>query len=845
MDMRKDRRSTIDVFEKDVPRSDELPIAVIDRAGIGELLTRQAMAWCRYWLQTFPIRMTLNNVGLLTVFLAIVSPRSLIYRLIYPIFRLVFGTLYPAYASYKAVRTKNVKEYVKWMMYWIVFALFTCAETFTDVFFSFWFPFYYEIKIILVLWLLSPATKGSSILYRRFVHPALIRREAEIDEALARATEQGYTAVLHLGTKGVNYATTVLMQTAIKGGGGLVQQLRKSYSLSDLTGEKEDENRNTPDARDEIDMEVEPRRRDHVGRRGYSPRRTQSSSNASRVEMYFSEVDVDVRQPRPREPIASLTNIRSSDDISSGYSSGEALQSQRTTSQGDSLVRTSSVGARTRVKPRSTAKKTPEDRDEDFDRTPSENVSLPSSLNILTPEQAVELLLLLSQSNKSVDRPTSITAYIDSDKSANENKSATKIEDNESSSMESSGEFVDTDSTQIDVQTVQTIEIKNISMENLSIPAVTKSADKINIDCSIKESDFQQSDSNTQIEYIDEPKSNQGVVSTVSQKPDTETGLERITGEICQQKFNELKQLLDDAHKAVTSIVSSQEKLNTIDKGKEHIREIKTDDSLSTCTCDTAVQSPITPSTSNYDLDGDTRAGKYHKKPAPKAPSNEVISNEDIDEHESQNALKATLVIKTGTLRTVSNADATKDIFLAHTPDTKKRKKKSNRLRAKESFSKLLTIPKNIFHNAFHKEQNEASTKEEDSSSSYSETSGSASRSGSIGSQAFVDTSSKLSVSKQEVDVEEIPLRPERDDNIKNFDKDNTFANNLDTKIVPLNEIKADFKIEDNKKEEGAMNTEKSENYEENIENESNSQIRDMSQSLPYNNRKEIITDIN
>jgi len=40
-----------------------------------------------------------------------------------------------------------------------------------------------------------------------------------------------------------------------QGGGGLVQQLRKSYSLSDLTGEKEDENRNTPDARDETDME--------------------------------------------------------------------------------------------------------------------------------------------------------------------------------------------------------------------------------------------------------------------------------------------------------------------------------------------------------------------------------------------------------------------------------------------------------------------------------------------------------------------------------------------------------------------------------------------------------------
>lgn len=39
------------------------------------------------------------------------------------------------------------------------------------------FPFYYEIKIVVVLWLLSPATEGSSILYRKFVHPILVKRE--------------------------------------------------------------------------------------------------------------------------------------------------------------------------------------------------------------------------------------------------------------------------------------------------------------------------------------------------------------------------------------------------------------------------------------------------------------------------------------------------------------------------------------------------------------------------------------------------------------------------------------------------------------------------------------------
>jgi receptor expression-enhancing protein 1/2/3/4 len=51
------------------------------------------------------------------------------------------GTLYPAYRSYKAVRTKDVKEYVKWMMYWIVFGLFYTGEAIADIMLAFWFVF--------------------------------------------------------------------------------------------------------------------------------------------------------------------------------------------------------------------------------------------------------------------------------------------------------------------------------------------------------------------------------------------------------------------------------------------------------------------------------------------------------------------------------------------------------------------------------------------------------------------------------------------------------------------------------------------------------------------------------
>jgi len=154
---------------------------------------------------------------------------------VYNLVWLVFGTLYPAYNSFKAVKSKNAKNYVRWMMYWIVYALFVASESLLDPLLNFWLPFYGEAKVIFLLYLVSSSTRGSSVIYKGWIHPVLSSNEAEIDIAIEKLKLKSFQTAKSWIKTGMQKVAGFVTNTALKSGGGLVQQLQRSYSMVDLT----------------------------------------------------------------------------------------------------------------------------------------------------------------------------------------------------------------------------------------------------------------------------------------------------------------------------------------------------------------------------------------------------------------------------------------------------------------------------------------------------------------------------------------------------------------------------------------------------------------------------------
>ncbi|OMJ87174.1 hypothetical protein SteCoe_11180 [Stentor coeruleus] len=101
----------------------------------------------------------------------------------------VVGILYPAYMSFKAIESPAEDDDTLWLTYWVVFAVYNFADRFIDYLF-FWVPCYFLVKLIVLVYMFFPQTRGAIRIYNVFFRPIFKIYEAQIDQALNFATEE-------------------------------------------------------------------------------------------------------------------------------------------------------------------------------------------------------------------------------------------------------------------------------------------------------------------------------------------------------------------------------------------------------------------------------------------------------------------------------------------------------------------------------------------------------------------------------------------------------------------------------------------------------------------------------
>ena len=111
-------------------------------------------------------------------------------------------------------------------------------------------PFYAEAKIIFLLYLVSSSTRGSGVIYKGWIHPVLSSNEAEIDAAIEKLKLRSFQTAKTWIKKGIQKVGGFVTNTALHSGGGLVQQLQRSYSMVDLTEIENKKQRRRSDIQD-------------------------------------------------------------------------------------------------------------------------------------------------------------------------------------------------------------------------------------------------------------------------------------------------------------------------------------------------------------------------------------------------------------------------------------------------------------------------------------------------------------------------------------------------------------------------------------------------------------------
>ena len=95
--------------------------------------------------------------------------------------------LYPAVHSIRAIESPDEDDDKIWLTYWMIFGLFTVAETFLGFVFYF-IPYWDWLRLTLFIWLLLPNFNGSKVLYESVIRKLLTENKDLIEKWINMTT---------------------------------------------------------------------------------------------------------------------------------------------------------------------------------------------------------------------------------------------------------------------------------------------------------------------------------------------------------------------------------------------------------------------------------------------------------------------------------------------------------------------------------------------------------------------------------------------------------------------------------------------------------------------------------
>lgn len=136
-----------------------------------------------------------------------------------------------------------------WLKYWVSFGAFQMFEIITDLTISFILPFYIELKILSIVWMVL----GTKLIYDTIVHRELSRREKAIDRWLTKISK-GRDELLAIVWLEVSQCSIKILSALMSGGLSvlLVKTPESSNRASPVYSDEDDEDKE--DKQDDIVM---------------------------------------------------------------------------------------------------------------------------------------------------------------------------------------------------------------------------------------------------------------------------------------------------------------------------------------------------------------------------------------------------------------------------------------------------------------------------------------------------------------------------------------------------------------------------------------------------------------